>query len=43
MFQRSSNLVADKLRIAVVDPIFRTGVVQALRRDKNVVVAEGGC
>jgi len=36
--------VADKLRIAVVDkyPIFRTGVVQALRRDKNlVVVAEG--
>lgn len=37
--------MADKLRIAVVDkyPIFRTGVVQALRRDKNiVVVAEGG-
>ena len=37
--------MADKLRIAVVDkyPIFRTGVVQALRRDKNiVVVGEGG-
>ena len=37
--------MVDKLRIAVVDkyPIFRTGVVQALRRDKNiVVVGEGG-
>jgi len=36
--------VADKLRVVVVDkyPIFRTGVVQALRRDKNIVVVGEG-
>jgi two-component system, NarL family, nitrate/nitrite response regulator NarL len=37
-------LVTDKIRIAVVDPypIFREGVVQALRRDKQcLVVGEG--
>ena len=36
--------MADKLRVVVVDkyPIFRTGVVQALRRDKNIVVVGEG-
>jgi DNA-binding NarL/FixJ family response regulator len=36
--------VAEKLRVVVVDkyPIFRTGVVQALRRDKNIVVVGEG-
>jgi DNA-binding NarL/FixJ family response regulator len=36
--------VADPLRLAIVDnyPIFRDGVVQALRKQKNIVVAAEG-